>query len=159
MQGSSKDGIPGKLKRTSGGGFGQLPITTAAPAAPQSGHQITGAIVVLSSSSLVLVVHVLEVISVTSSVETPVGILVIVEVIGATELVGVQLVGWPKLAERETVEVSILRIPDDPKDTTFVPLVRPEPPGTRVLVPITMSDPFTDAVTLGARVISAPKVV
>lgn len=116
---------------------------------PQPGHQITGTVVL--SPSLVVVIHVLVSSSadVMISVDTPGGIVVIVEDIDVSLVGLVDVV--VRATGREVVLPSILRIPEEASDTDIVPVVSPEPPGTSVVVPMITSDPFMDALMSGER--------
>lgn len=144
VQSNVTDGIGGKFQ-----------ITTAPP---HPGHQITGTIVELSS--LVVVIHVFVVIplDVISSVDTPVGTVVIVEVTAGVpdavledvEVMDSSVVGIGKVV----VLPSMFKIPDEPKDTDREPLVNAEPPGVIVVGPMMIPDPLPDAIMLGARVIA-----
>lgn len=143
--------------RTEGTG-GKFQITTAPP---QSEHQMTGTMVVLSSLVVVIQVFVVIPLDVMSSVDTPVGTVVIVDVIsGVSEAVLVEV----DVAEvgafapsRDVVLPSMFRIPEEANEMETVPLVKADPPGVNVKDPRTIPEPLPDAIMLGARVI--PEVV
>lgn len=143
-----------KSKSTSGLG-GRFQITTAPP---HSEHQITGTTVGLLS--FVVVIHVLDEMSldVISSVETSVGTVVMVEVITGVPDTVFEDVDVIDSAVAETGKVVVLpstfRTPEDPKDTDKVPLINAEPPGVRVIDPMTTVEPPPNATMLGARVIA-----
>lgn len=155
MQGNSNVGRLGQLNLTLGGG-GKFHTTIPAPAAPQAGHHITGTIVELSDPDLLVEIHVFVVMSVLDSMETPVGKVVMVEVtvIETFELsmeLDVESDSFVDVGNKDVVLSSILRTPDDAKDTDTVPLVK-ESPGFSVIEPMTTPEPFSDTVRLGARV-------
>lgn len=107
-----------------------------------------------------VVIHVFVVIppDVISSVDTPVGTVVIVEVTAGVpnavfedvDVIDSAVVGIGMVV----VLPSMFKIPEDPKDTDKEPLVNAEPPGVIVVEPMMIPDPFPDATTLGARVIA-----
>jgi len=157
-QGNLNSGKSGHLKRT----FVVVTMFQTTTAPPQLGHQMTGT-TVESSSSLLVVIQVLAVMSfeVSALVITPVGIAVIVEVIPVADgsLLLDEDVGFgtsvPAGNGREVVLPSTRRTPDEARETDIVPLVNPEPPGSRVTDPKTIPDALPDAVMLGASIRSS----
>jgi hypothetical protein len=158
-QGSLNSGKSGHLKRT----FVVVTMFQMTTAPPQLGHQMTGT-TVESSSSLLVVIQVLAVMSfeVSTFVITPVGKVVMVEVIPVADgsLLLDEDVGFGISVSagngREVVLPSTRRIPDDARETDIVPLVNPDPPGSRVTDPKTIPDALPDAVMLGASTRSSP---
>ena len=152
-QGNLNSGKSGHLKRT-------LVVVTMfqiTTAPPHPGHQMTGTMVELSSSLLV-VIHVLVEMSfeVIRLVITPAGIVVIVDVmpVANDSLLLDEGFGLGTSVSvgngREVVLPSTRSIPDEARETDKVPLVNPDPPGSRVIDPRTMPDALPDAVMLGA---------
>ncbi|KAK4507121.1 hypothetical protein PRZ48_000855 [Zasmidium cellare] len=112
--------------------------------------------VVLSSLVVVIQVFVVIPLDVMSSVETPVGTVVIVDVIaGVSEavLVEVDVAEVDTIAPgRDVVLPSIFRMPEEAKDIETEPLVKADPPGVRVKDPMMIPEPLPDAMMLGASV-------
>jgi len=124
---------------------------------------MTGTTVELSSSLLVVIQVLIEMsFEVITLVLTPVGMAVMVEVIpvadGSVLLDDDVGLGTSVSAGtgREVVLPSTRRIPDEASETDIVPLVNPDPPGSRVTDPKTIPDALPDAVMLGASTISSP---